>query len=263
VTLGLIDGNAHFVNLWHNTLEVLLPALVTPLPLPLVGNPAGTTLLAAALEAVTCPAAQKIVTVEDKWPYSYGPLLLSTGAENVGELHGFWYDYANQKKVHCRWAYVQSPTASMTNNLLGLKSSTIVAKTIKVLDYLVLAGASQDSLSEGLAIWQFPSLGPADTGTDSVNKSLRLWEGLLTRNMVMSLLDVKEILQVGKVGALKSWLHTCAQLEHWAVIMATLLGAGHKAVAWLLSLAQLACAKALVFDRQASNDPQLPLAMLA
>jgi hypothetical protein len=79
----------------------------------------------------------------------------------------------------------------------------------------------------------------------------------------MSLADVKEVLRVGKVGAPKSWLHTCAQLEHWTVVMALLLGAGHESVAWLLSLARLARAKALVFDRQASADPQLPLAVLA
>jgi hypothetical protein len=45
--------------------------------------------------------------------------------------------------------------------------------------------------------------------------------------------------------------------------MALLLGAGHDAVAWLLSLARLARTKALVFDRQALADPQLPLAVLA
>jgi hypothetical protein len=62
----------------------------------------------------------------------------------------------------------------------------------------------------------------------------------------MSLTDVKEILRVGKVGAPKSWLHTCAQLKHWTVVMATLLGTGHESVAWLLSLACLAHSKALV-----------------
>jgi hypothetical protein len=45
--------------------------------------------------------------------------------------------------------------------------------------------------------------------------------------------------------------------------MALLLGAGHDAVAWLLSLARLARTKALVFNRQALPDPQLPLAVLA
>jgi hypothetical protein len=150
--------------------------------------------------------------------------------------------------------------ASMAGTL-ALETPTVVAKTVKVLDYLVFAGASEDSLSEGLTIWQFPALAPADT--DAVNESLRSWEGLLTGNMAMSLSDVKEILRVGKVGAPKSWLHTCAQLEYWTVIMATVLGAGHEAVAWLLSLARLARSKALVFDRQASTDPQLPLAVLA
>jgi hypothetical protein len=65
----------------------------------------------------------------------------------------------------------------------------------------------------------------------------------------MSLADVKEVLRVGKVGAPHSWLHACAQLEHLTVLMATLLGAGHSMVAWLLSLAWLARSKALVFDR--------------
>jgi hypothetical protein len=41
--------------------------------------------------------------------------------------------------------------------------------------------------------------------------------------------------------------------------MALLLGAGHEAIAWLFSLAHLPCSKALVFDRQVSADPQLPL----
>jgi hypothetical protein len=144
---------------------------------------------------------------------------------------------------------------------LGLESPTIVAKMIDVLDSLVLAGASEDSLNEGLTIWQFPALAPADT--DSVNESLRSWEGLLTGNTAMYLADVKEILRVGKVGAPKSWLRACAQLEHWTVVLALFLGAGHDTVAWLLSLARLARTKALAFDRQASADPQLPLAVLA
>jgi hypothetical protein len=82
---------------------------------------------------------------------------------------------------------------------LGLESPTIVAKMSDVLDSLVLVWASEDSLNEGLTIWQFPALAPADT--DSVNESLRSWEGLLTGNTAMSLADVKEILRVGKVGA--------------------------------------------------------------
>jgi hypothetical protein len=55
----------------------------------------------------------------------------------------------------------------------------------------------------------------------------------------MLLADVKEILRVSKVGAPKSWLHACAQLEYWSVLMATLLGTGYETVAWLLSLARL------------------------
>jgi hypothetical protein len=177
----------------------------------------------------------------------------------VGKLHKFWHDYADQKKAQ-HWAYVQSAAAAMAN-ALGLETPTVVAKTIGVLDSLVLAGASEDSLSEGLTIRQFPALAPADT--DSVNESLRSWEGLLTGNMAMSLSDVKEILRVGKVGAPKSWLHTCVHLEHWTVMMATLLGPSHEAVAWLLSLAHLARSKALVFDRQTASGPQLPVAVLA
>lgn len=61
---------------------------------------------------------------------------------------------------------------------------------------------------------------------------------------------------MGKVGAPKSWLHTCAQLKHWMVVMALLLGVGHKAVAWLLSLTCLFRNRALVFDRQVSSDCQ-------
>jgi hypothetical protein len=41
---------------------------------------------------------------------------------------------------------------------LGLETPTIVAKTVEVLDLLVLAGASKDSLSKGLTVWQFPAL---------------------------------------------------------------------------------------------------------
>jgi hypothetical protein len=177
----------------------------------------------------------------------------------VGKLHKFWHDYADHKTAP-RGAYVQSAAEAMAN-ALGLETPTVVAKTIEVLDSLVLVGASENSLSEGITIWQFPALAPADT--DSVNESLRSWEGLLTGNMAMSLSDVKEILRVGKVGAPKSWLHTCVHLEHWTVMMATLLGPSHEAVAWLLSLAHLARSKALVFDRQTASGPQLPVAVLA
>jgi hypothetical protein len=80
---------------------------------------------------------------------------------------------------------------------LGLETPTIVAKTVEVLDSLVLAGASKDSLSKGLTVRQFPALAPSDT--DSVNESLCSWEGLLTGNTAMSLADAKEILLVEKV----------------------------------------------------------------
>jgi hypothetical protein len=137
-----------------------------------------------------------------------------------------------------------------------------MAKTIKVLDLLVLVGASEDSLNEGLPIWKFPALALANT--NSINKSLHSWEGLLSGNMTMLLVDVKEILQVGKVGMPKSWLHACTQIEHWTVVMAMLLGArSHKAITWLLSLAHVAQAKALVFKCQALTNSQLPLAVLA
>lgn len=78
-------------------------------------------------------------------------------------------------------------------------------------------------------MWQFPALAPSDT--DSVNESLPSWEGLLTGNTAMSLADVKEILQVGKVGAPQSWFHACAELEHWTAMMALLLEAAHQSVA--------------------------------
>jgi hypothetical protein len=128
-------------------------------------------------------------------------------------------------------------------------------------DSYMPTGASDDSLSEGLTIWQFPALASADT--DSINESLRSWEGLPTGNTAMSLADVKEVLRVGKVGAPKSWLQACALLDYWTVLMATLLGTGHEAVAWLLSLARLSRTKALVFDRQVTADLKLPLAVLA
>jgi hypothetical protein len=263
VTLELVDGNAHFISARRSMTEAILPALGSSTSLPVLSPPSpaeatGTAALAAAIAAATRPAALKIITVEEKWPHSYGRLLTLTGVASVDLLHVFWHDYAAQKKAQ-RWAYVQSAAAAMAGSL-GLETPTIVAKTVEVLDSLVLAGASEDSLSEGLTIWQFPALAPGDT--DSVNKSLRSWESLLTGNTAMSLSDVKEILRVGKVGAPESWLHTCAQLEHWTVVMATVLGAGHKAVAWLLSLARLARTKALVFDRQSTADPKLPLAML-
>jgi hypothetical protein len=262
VSLDIVDGNAHFINTRRGTLEAILPALAagSPMPPPAhVGEAVGTASLAAAIAAATRPASQKVVTVEEKWPHSYRRLLLLVGVPGADALHDFWHDYANQKKAQ-RWAYVQSATSAMAESL-GLESPTIVAKTVEVLDSLVFAGASEDSLNEGLTIWQFPALTPADT--DSVNESLRSWEGLLTGSTSMSLADVKEVLRVGKVGAPQSWLHACAQLEHWTVVMATVLGAGHSTVAWLLSLARLARSKALVFDRQVAADPQLPLAVLA
>jgi hypothetical protein len=82
---------------------------------------------------------------------------------------------ANQKKTQ-RWAYMQSAALAMSGSL-GLESPTVMAKMIGVLDPLVLAGASEDSLKEGLTIWQFPALTPADT--DSINENLRSWKVLL------------------------------------------------------------------------------------
>jgi hypothetical protein len=249
VSLSIVDGNAHFVNARRGMLEAILPALASVLPAPPPapgGEAAVTASLAAAIAAATRPASQKVVTIEEKWPHSYSRLLLLVGVPGADSLHDFWHDYADQKKAHPGWAYVQSAASAMAESL-GLESPTIVAKTVEVLDSLVLAGASEDSLNEGLAIWQFPALAPADT--DSVNESLRSWKGQLTGSTSMSLADVKEVLRVGKVGAPHSWLHACAQLEHWTAVMATLLGAGHSTVAWLLSLARLARSKALVFDR--------------
>jgi hypothetical protein len=120
----------------------------------------------------------------------------------VAELHDFWHEYANQKKAQ-RWAYIQFAIAAMAESL-GLALPTIVAKTIEVLDSLVFAGASKDSLSKDLTVCQFPALAPANT--DSVNESLPSWKGLLTGNTVMLLADIKEVLRIGKVGAPRSWL---------------------------------------------------------
>jgi hypothetical protein len=261
VTLALIDGNASFVGHRRAILEATLPALgaITAPSSPLIRDPIGTANLADASAVATRPAAAKIITIEEKWPHSYSRLLLLSGAPDVDALDPFWHEYADQKKAQ-RWAFVQSASAALASSL-GLSAPTIVAKMIEVLDSLVFAGASEDSLNEGLTIWQFPALAPADT--DSVNESLRSWEGLLTGNMAMSLSDVKEILRVGKIGAPKNWLHSCAQIEHWTVMMALLLGTGHKSVAWLLSLARLARSKALVFDRQTASDPKLLLAVLS
>jgi hypothetical protein len=58
----------------------------------------------------------------------------------VATLHIFWHEYATQKKAQ-RWAYLQSAVAAMAGGL-GLKTATIVAKTIEVLDSLVFAGAN-------------------------------------------------------------------------------------------------------------------------
>jgi hypothetical protein len=156
VPLALMDGNAHFVSARRSTLESILPALgatvsSVPPPSSSAGDAVGTATLAAAIEAATRPAASKIVLVEEKWPHSYGRLLLLTGVPTVAELHDFWHEYANQKKAQ-RWAFVQSATFSMAESL-GLEAPTIVAKTVEVLDSLVLAGASEDSLSKGLTIW--------------------------------------------------------------------------------------------------------------
>jgi hypothetical protein len=158
VLLALADENAHFVSTCRSVLEAVLPALDSgspaPLPAPFGGGAVGTPLLAWAIEAATQPAAQKVVTVEEKWPHLYGCLLIMVGVPGVDALHNFWHDYG--------WAYVQWATSAMAKNL-GLEAPTIVAKTVEVLDSLVMAGASKDSLSEGLTIWQFPALAPANT----------------------------------------------------------------------------------------------------
>jgi hypothetical protein len=249
VTLDLVDGIPLFVGSRRATLEAILPALAPAPPgMPAAtasNNSARTSSLAAPLEAATCPSASKVVTVEEKWPHSYGRLLLLTGTANVDALPNFWHKYAGQKKAHC-WAYVQAVATAMAGSL-GVEAPTIVAKAVKVLDSLVLTGpARMDSLSKDLTVWQFPALAPSDT--DLVNESLRSWESLLTGNTAVFLADIKEILQVGKVGAPQSWLHACAQLEHWTAMMALLLGAAHQLVAWVLSLTRLSWVKALVFD---------------
>jgi hypothetical protein len=48
-----------------------------------------TATLAAAIEAATRSSAPKVVTVEEKWPHTYGCLLLLTGAANVDSLPDF------------------------------------------------------------------------------------------------------------------------------------------------------------------------------
>jgi hypothetical protein len=109
VILELVDGNAHFVGSRRVTLEAILPALA---PLPPAETPsvaaddgARTASLAAAIEAATRSSAPKVLTVEEKWPHSFGHLLLLTGAASVDSLPDFWHDYADQKKAH-RLAYV-------------------------------------------------------------------------------------------------------------------------------------------------------------
>jgi hypothetical protein len=105
VSLALMDGNTHFVRARRSTLESILPALAATVPsIPSLsssaGDASGTAALAAAIEAATRPTATKIVLVEEKWPHSYGRLLLLTGVPMVAELHDFWHEYANQKKAH-------------------------------------------------------------------------------------------------------------------------------------------------------------------
>jgi hypothetical protein len=105
VNLELVDGNAHFVGSRWATLEAILPALapLVPLaapPLVAVANETQTASLAAITEAATRSSTPKVVVVEEKWPHSYGCLLLLTGAVDVDSLPGFWHEYANQKKAH-------------------------------------------------------------------------------------------------------------------------------------------------------------------
>jgi hypothetical protein len=123
VSLELVDGNSHFVNARRQLLETILPALAPnaspPVPAPVPPqaiNAGGTATLAAALEAATRPAAQKVISVEEKWPHSFRRLLLLTGVGAVDELQGFWHDYADQKKAQ-RWAYVQSAMSAMAESL--------------------------------------------------------------------------------------------------------------------------------------------------
>jgi hypothetical protein len=100
VGLLLVDGDSHFVSLQRKTLETILPALAAAPPAPAVpvptANATGTASLAATIEAPTRPAAQKIMRVEEKWPNSYGRLLLLVGVPLVEDLHLFWHEYANQ-----------------------------------------------------------------------------------------------------------------------------------------------------------------------
>jgi hypothetical protein len=98
VTLGLLDGDAHFVGTRRGVLEAILPALAlapTPSAPLLVAGPLGTSTLAAAIAAATRPAVLKVTTVEEKLPHSYRRLLLLAGVPDVDALHLFWHDYAS------------------------------------------------------------------------------------------------------------------------------------------------------------------------
>jgi hypothetical protein len=236
VTLGLLNGDAHFVGTRRGVLEATLPALssapTSSAPL-LVAGPSGTSTLAAAIAAATRPAILKVTMVEEKWPHSYRRLLLLAKVPNVDALHLFWYNYAGQKKA--QRLGLRSIGSLGYGGQPGPGIPHHCGQDDRRARFFGSGWASEDSLNEGLMIWQFPALAPADT--DSENERLRSWEGLLTGNTAMSLADVKKILLVGKVGAPKSWLHACEQLEHWTAVMVLLLGAGHDAVTWLLSLA--------------------------
>jgi hypothetical protein len=92
VTLDLLNRDAHFVGARRGVLEAILPALAsapTPSANPLVANPSATATLAAAIAAATRPAVLKVTTVEEKWPHSYGRLLLLAGVPSVDALHLF------------------------------------------------------------------------------------------------------------------------------------------------------------------------------
>jgi hypothetical protein len=103
----VLHGSDHhgreFVSSRWSTLEKIIPALACAPPAildpPLAGDVIGTAMLAVAIEAATSPMTQKVVTKEEKWPHSYGQLLLLTGVILVGLLHDFWHEYANQKKA--------------------------------------------------------------------------------------------------------------------------------------------------------------------
>lgn len=100
--------------------------------------------------------------MDEKWPHSYGRLLACFMTSGMS--------MPARRRSNVRWAYVLGAVVAMTDSL-GLETPTAMAKTVKVLDSLVLAGASQEFLNEGLVIGKIPILAPNDT-SNTVNENL-------------------------------------------------------------------------------------------